>query len=673
MNIKQEYDELERTDGWEDLFMDIKYDSDFDYSFQIAQLPQNKERNRYSNVIPYDHNRIRLNPMPSLKSLSNTNQNHTHSNPTTRYGAYKNSSLSHKIIRSRWFKKNIMNNYSNTNSNTNLSSNLNNRNSNKSSSSQHQSTFNDYINASLLPIYIPCYDSNPKNLTTEDTKERERSGKYKEDKLANKLVNHNDKGHCYYYILTQGPLCHTSPHFWQMIWQYKVRCIIMLNNIVERGSTKCHPYYPSSAQGVPEYSENDEGKVDFALQSTQMDFPEVGIKVSLLKREVTPDFIVTLLEMTDSKSNLSRQVYHFHYTSWPDFGVPSEPGQFLTFLSRIKRIEAESRGGKFSSLPPPFIGTDYNTSPIKSERPLVEPNPLRDDASIKMTITHTVHASSNSDPSTANAIRNDGISAVSSASRHNGNDQYDKNLAENAPIVIHCSAGIGRTGTYCLIDYVLNLLNLNYRHSPYDLNPNFRGKNDSSQGAIGSTTHSPTKIDIPAILVEMRRYRAGLVQTADQLRFAYAVILKAISDTLPNNSPNSVDHSLYSSDSSDRADTNFSHRSSGINCDSYGGEMGFENSYRLPGSVINDIHKNDGSHERALNQDVNQSHAISCGRPHDANADIRMSFGYRDENETTKSPKNSNKPDDTLMTSISNADDNANSDYNPLSHMETAL
>ena len=38
--------------------------------------------------------------------------------------------------------------------------------------------------------------------------------------------------------LTQGPLETTAEDFWQMIWEQNSRIVIMLNNIIEKGSPK---------------------------------------------------------------------------------------------------------------------------------------------------------------------------------------------------------------------------------------------------------------------------------------------------------------------------------------------------------------------------------------------------------------------------------------------------
>ncbi|XP_063678356.1 tyrosine-protein phosphatase non-receptor type 2-like [Bolinopsis microptera] len=67
---------------------------------------------------------------------------------------------------------------------------------------------------------------------------------------------------------------------------------------------------------------------------------------------------------------------------------------------------------------------------------------------------------------------------------------------KGAPVV-HCSAGIGRTGTLVLVDTILTI-----------------------------TEEKRTQnIDIYSILISIRQHRLGLVQTPDQLRFCFIAIL----------------------------------------------------------------------------------------------------------------------------------------------------
>ena len=84
---------------------------------------------------------------------------------------------------------------------------------------------------------------------------------------------------------------------------------------------------------------------------------------------------------------------------------------------------------------------------------------------------------------------------LSAIRKSGGLDKMDK------PTVVHCSAGIGRSGTFCLIDSILSMV--------------------ENQG-------STEGIDIVNTLLEMRDYRTGLIQSPVQLRFAFMTIIYGI-------------------------------------------------------------------------------------------------------------------------------------------------
>ncbi|KAG2461898.1 PTN1 phosphatase, partial [Polypterus senegalus] len=71
--------------------------------------------------------------------------------------------------------------------------------------------------------------------------------------------------------------------------------------------------------------------------------------------------------------------------------------------------------------------------------------------------------------------------------------------SDQGPVVVHCSAGIGRSGTFCLADTCLLLMSLR---------------------------KDPSSVRIRDVLLEMRKYRMGLIQTADQLRFSYLAVIE---------------------------------------------------------------------------------------------------------------------------------------------------
>ncbi|XP_026708590.1 receptor-type tyrosine-protein phosphatase-like N isoform X1 [Athene cunicularia] len=82
----------------------------------------------------------------------------------------------------------------------------------------------------------------------------------------------------------------------------------------------------------------------------------------------------------------------------------------------------------------------------------------------------------------------------------------------SCPIIVHCSDGAGRTGTYILIDMVLNRM----------------AKAPSSS----SSAPGVKEIDIAATLEHIRDQRPGMVQTKDQFEFALTAVAEEVNAIL---------------------------------------------------------------------------------------------------------------------------------------------
>ncbi|KAK5864247.1 hypothetical protein PBY51_001205 [Eleginops maclovinus] len=195
------------------------------------------------------------------------------------------------------------------------------------------------------------------------------------------------------YILTQGPLPNTCGNFWEMVWEQRSRGVVMLNRVVEKGSIKCAQYWPQK-------------------EERDAVFEDTNFKLTFVSEDVKSYYTVRQLELENLSTGETREILHFHYTTWPDFGVPESPASFLNFLFKVRESGC---------------------------------------------------------------------------------------LTSEGPVVVHCSAGIGRSGTFCLVDTCLLLM---------------------------STRKDPSSVRIRDVLLEMRRYRMGLIQTADQLRFSYLAVIE---------------------------------------------------------------------------------------------------------------------------------------------------
>ncbi|XP_029950082.1 tyrosine-protein phosphatase non-receptor type 9-like isoform X1 [Salarias fasciatus] len=202
------------------------------------------------------------------------------------------------------------------------------------------------------------------------------------------------------YIATQGPLPKTFGDFWRMVWEQMVLIIVMTTRVVERGRVKCGQYWPL-----------EEGRTEqfgyFLVRNTHI--------------QVFQDFKLSHLELYNTQSGERRDVCHYLYVSWPDFGVPKSASAMLDFREHVH----QRRDAAVKSL-----GSSWRGSP------------------------------------------------------------------GGPPVVVHCSAGIGRTGTFCTLDICLSRLE-----------------------DIGT-------IDVRQTVRRMRTQRAFSIQTWDQYYFCYTAVIE---------------------------------------------------------------------------------------------------------------------------------------------------
>ncbi|KAM4524280.1 receptor-type tyrosine-protein phosphatase H-like [Odontesthes bonariensis] len=117
------------------------------------------------------------------------------------------------------------------------------------------------------------------------------------------------------YIATQGPLFSTVGDFWKMIWEQRVNAIVMVTNCTEGGRNKCEQYWPDDRK--------------------QCLCGELLVTTRSQQKESS----WTLREFSVKHENNSeeRTVKHFHFTAWPDHGVPEDTGILIQFRELIRR------------------------------------------------------------------------------------------------------------------------------------------------------------------------------------------------------------------------------------------------------------------------------------------------------------------------------------------------
>ncbi|XP_077315233.1 receptor-type tyrosine-protein phosphatase T isoform X10 [Lithobates pipiens] len=123
-----------------------------------------------------------------------------------------------------------------------------------------------------------------------------------------------------HYIATQGPMQETVKDFWRMIWQENSASVVMVTNLVEVGRVKCVRYWPDDTEVYGD------------------------IKVTLIETEPLAEYIIRTFSVQKKGSHDIREIRQFHFTSWPDHGVPCYATGLLGFVRQVKFLNPPDAG-----------------------------------------------------------------------------------------------------------------------------------------------------------------------------------------------------------------------------------------------------------------------------------------------------------------------------------------
>lgn len=350
--------------------------------------PENIRKNRYKNIIPFDHTRVILRDIPPDappgSDYINANYircDHTDCNSDSQDDANGSNENGSPRARAGTPSRSMKEKSSPTHASVVVTE--------ESPKEVHKSVHGNGVHKTVAPFEPSVLPANPNYVNTTIPKSAIDSDRGLEEHVYNKL-----------YIATQGCLSSTVYQFWSMVWQEDVRIIIMTTKEVERGKVKCEKYWP------------DLNKTEVIKKYTIFNESESSTQDYTLRR-----FVVTKKD----EPNAKRNIYHFHFTAWPDHGVPSEPGRVLNIL----------------------LDVNFRLQQIMTS----------------------------ADP------------------------------PSQVVVCVHCSAGIGRTGTFIVIDMILDQI----RKEGFDC-----------------------EIDIHRTVQMVRDQRSGMVQNEAQYKFIYMAVLEFI-------------------------------------------------------------------------------------------------------------------------------------------------
>lgn len=210
-----------------------------------------------------------------------------------------------------------------------------------------------------------------------------------------------------HYIATQAPIPATFNDFWRVVWEQDVRVIVMLTAENEGGLLKSHPYWKAGEYGALKLKKLAERQVSLDVSSKDSKAGS-SARPSMASRRSTTSVVSKTAKAEDAQSpNTEKSAVVVRSFTLTHSNRPFEPMREITQLHYSQWPDFGAPASPTALLSLVEQVNQYvrgSTSPSHAQRP--------DEAAPE----------------------------------------------DERPIIVHCSAGCGRTGTFCTIDSVIDML-----------------------------------------------------------------------------------------------------------------------------------------------------------------------------------------------------------------------
>ena len=282
-----------------------------------------------------------------------------------------------------------------------------------------------------------------------------------------------------HYVATQAPIPATFADFWRVVWEQDVRVIVMLTAESEGGQVKSHPYWHTGEYGQFKLKILSEKKVKLDDSPRTSPIPNpVLTRPSVGQRRSTNPHTAAEKTQAHEEARLSNEAPFItvRHLTLSHSAFPFAPMHHITKI-------------QYSSWP------DFGAP-----------------AHPKDLVQIIKHA--------AKYVRNSMISGHPLSP--------EKPMPENQrPVVVHCSAGCGRTGTFCTVDSVIDMLK-RQRLERHEKEQN-SSQMDIDQGDTDWIQRDDT--DLVAKTVEdFRSQRLSMVQSLRQFVLCYESVLEWLAE-----------------------------------------------------------------------------------------------------------------------------------------------